>query len=218
MKTMQTIMNRGWILLSIMAILVGCGKNTGRTLTSATGSIYECLVVMNNHALTQDELNAVAHHSLVNEASGYSEPISTTYDLVKAIMAADMPAMPQMEPYFKLTQVNMTYFDDILKPTRNILFVDIDPNRYTQLKVKVANNNWSKPQAICRIQSPSQEEFVAYWLENGENIREWFVNQELNAKHNSTKLAPTRMHALSSKHKDTICSFQRTTCSYSTHS
>ena len=79
------------VILSI--VMVGC-KDTGKTLTSATGSIYECLVVMNNQALTQDELNAVAHHSLVNEASGYSEPISTTYDLVKAIMAADMPAMP----------------------------------------------------------------------------------------------------------------------------
>ena len=95
-----------YVMISI--VMVGC-KDTGKTLTSATGSIYECLVVMNNQALTQDELNAVAHHSLVNEASGYSEPISTTYDLVKAIMAADMPAMPQMEPYFKLTQIGRAH-------------------------------------------------------------------------------------------------------------
>ena len=166
------------LCVMITLLMVSC-KETGKTLTSATGAIYECLVVMNSNALTQDELNAVAHKSLVNEASPYSEPITTTYDLVKAVMAADMPAMPQMEPYFLLTQVNMAYFDDILKPTRNILFVDIDPGKYTQLKVKVANNNWSKPQALCRIQSPSQEEFVAYWLENGEGIREWFVNQEI---------------------------------------
>ena len=164
------------VIMSI--IMVGC-KNTDRTLTSATGSIYECLVVMNSKALTQDELNLVATQSLVNEASGYSEPICTTYDLVKAIMAADMPAMPQMEPYFHLTQVNMNFFDDVLKPTRNILIVDIDPSKYTQVKAKVSTDNWSKPQALCRIQSPSQEEFVTYWLENGPGIREWFVNQEL---------------------------------------
>jgi hypothetical protein len=134
---------------------------------------------MNSKALTQDELNLVATQSLVNEASGYSEPICTTYDLVKAIMAADMPAMPQMEPYFHLTQVNMNFFDDVLKPTRNILIVDIDPSKYTQVKAKASTDNWSKPQALCRIQSPSQEEFVTYWLENGQGIREWFVNQEL---------------------------------------
>jgi hypothetical protein len=47
------------------------------------------------------------------------------------------------------------------------------------LKVKVSTNNWSTPQAMCRIQAASQEEFVNYWLENGEGIRDWFVNQEL---------------------------------------
>ena len=179
MKTMQTIMNRGWILLSIMAILVGCGKNTSRTLTSATGSIYECLVVINEAPLTQEQLNEVAKLSLVNEASGYTEPVTTTYDLVEAVMGADMPCMPQVEPYFRLTNVSVAQFDDMFKPTRNILFVDINPQKYTQLKTKVSNDYWSTPQAICRIQAPSQEEFVSYWLEHGTEIRDWFVNQEI---------------------------------------
>ena len=179
MKTMQTIMNRGWILISIMAILVGCGKNTGRTLTSATGSIYECLVVINEAPLTQEQLNTVAKLSLVNEASGYTEPVTTSYDLVEAVMAADMPCMPQVEPYFRLTNVSVAQFDDMFKPTRNILFVDINPQKYTQLKTKVSNDYWSTPQAICRIQAPSQEEFVSYWLEHGTEIRDWFVNQEI---------------------------------------
>ena len=176
---MKTIINRGFILVSIMALLVGCGKNTGRTLTSATGSIYECLVVMNEEPLTQEQLNTVAKLSLVNEASGYTEPVTTTYDLVEAIMSADMPCMPQVEPYFRLTQVATAQFDDMFKPTRNILFVDINPQKYTQLKAKVSNDYWSTPQAICRIQTPSQEEFVSYWLEHGEEVRDWFVNQEI---------------------------------------
>jgi hypothetical protein len=134
---------------------------------------------MDNKTLTQDELNAVANKSIVNEASGYSEPVATTYDMVKAIMGADMPCMPQMEPYFRVNQVNTAQFDDMFKPTRNLLFIDINPQRYTQLKIKVSTNYWSKPQAICRIQAATQEEFVAYWLENGESIREWFVNQEI---------------------------------------
>ena len=176
---MKTIISRGFILVSIMALLVGCGKSTGRTLTSATGSIYECLVVMNEEPLTQEQLNTVAKLSLVNEASGYTEPVTTTYDLVEAIMSADMPCMPQVEPYFRLTQVATAQFDDMFKPTRNILFIDINPQKYTQLKAKVSNDYWSTPQAICRIQTPSQEEFVSYWLEHGEEVRDWFVNQEI---------------------------------------
>ena len=163
----------------ITLTMVGCGKTTGRTLTSATGSIYECLVVMNDVPLTQEQLNEVAKLSLVNEASGYTKPIANLYDLVEAVMAADMPCMPQVEPYFRLTHVTTALFDDMFKPTRNILFVDINPEKYTQTKAKVSKDYWSTPQAICRIQTPSQEEFVAYWLENGEDIREWFVNQEI---------------------------------------
>ena len=168
------------LMTAIIALtMMGCGKSTGRTLTSATGSIYECLVVMNDAALTQEQLNEVAKLSLVNEASGYTKPIANLYDLVEAVMAADMPCMPQVEPYFRVTHVPTAQFDDMFKPTRNILFVDINPQKYTQLKAKVSNDYWSTPQALCRIQSPSEEEFVAYWLEHGEEIREWFVNQEI---------------------------------------
>lgn len=169
-----------WLITAMITLtMIGCGKTTGRTLTSATGSIYECLVVMNDAALTQEQLNEVAKLSLVNEASGYTKPIANLYDLVEAVMAADMPCMPQVEPYFRLTHVTTALFDDMFKPTRNILFVDINPEKYTQTKAKVSKDYWSTPQAICRIQTPSQEEFVAYWLENGEDIREWFVNQEI---------------------------------------
>ena len=173
-------MKRLHVILCLLAIiLAACSKGTGRTLTSATGSIYECLVVMNENPLSQKQLNEIAKLSLVNEASGYTEPITTTYDLVEAVMGADMPCMPQVEPYFRLTHVPTAQFDDMFKPTRNILFVDINPQKYTQLKAKVSNDYWSTPQAICRIQSPSEEEFVAYWLEHGTEIREWFVNQEI---------------------------------------
>ena len=178
MKTTQSLFVCMLCML-LTTTLVGCGKGTGRTLTSATGSVYECLVVMNDVPLTQEQLNEVAKLSLVNMASGYAKQIATTYDLVDAVMAADMPCMPQVEPYFRLTNVSMSHFDDMFKPTRNILFVDINPQKYTQLKTKVSRDYWSKPQAVCRIQSPSQEDFVAYWLAHGEEIREWFVGQEI---------------------------------------
>lgn len=179
MKTIKTIVRHSLAMTLMMITLVGCGKSTERTLTSATGSVYECLVVMNDNPLTQEQLNEVAKLSLVNEASGYTEPIATSYDLVEAVMAADMPCMPQVEPYFRTTHVSMAQFDDMFKPTRNILIVDVNPQKYTQVKAKVSKDYWSTPQALCRIQSPSEEEFVAYWLKHGEEIRSWFVNQEI---------------------------------------
>ena len=179
MKQIFNMYFRALCVFVIATFLVSCNKSTGRTLTSATGSIYECLVVMNDAPLTQAQRNEIAKLNLVNAASGYTKPIANLYDLVEAVMAADMPCMPQVEPYFRLTQVPTAQFDDMFKPTRNILFVDINPQMYTQVKAKVSNDYWSTPQALCRIQSPSEEEFVSYWLEHGEEIREWFVNQEI---------------------------------------
>ena len=86
MKKNHLSLHRILIMMVALTTLVGCKKTTSRTLTSATGSIYECLVVMNDVPLTQDQLNEVAKLSLVNEASGYTKPIASLYDLVEAVM------------------------------------------------------------------------------------------------------------------------------------
>ncbi|MBO4577323.1 MAG: DUF4837 family protein, partial [Paludibacteraceae bacterium] len=114
-----------YLCLSIV-MLAGCGKQGGRTLTSATGSIYECLVVVPNSPLTASQLEQVSKAQLQpNDGSSYVEDITTLYDAVRAVMSADMPCMPQKEAYFKLMQVTPALFDNLLKPTRNILWVDI---------------------------------------------------------------------------------------------
>lgn len=158
------------ILLLLLLSFTAC-QNSGTTKVSATGSIYECLVVMPSRPLPQPQI--------VHSASAYDEDIVTTYDLVKAVMAADMPCLPQIEPYFKLTHVTPQAFDDFLKPTRNILMIDIDSARYTTTKAKYSVDYWSHPQALYRIQTPDVESFMAFWQANGQAIREWFVQQEL---------------------------------------
>lgn len=167
------------LLSAVLIVCTSCRQTTGHTLTSATGSIYECLVVMPSEALTQDERDMLQDKSLYNNGSAYDEPIATTYDLVRATMAADMPCLPQMEPYFSLTQVAPAVFDDFLKPTRNILIIDINPDKYTAVKAKYSVDYWSHPQAVYRIQSPDQTSFITYWMNHGADIREWFVRQEL---------------------------------------
>ena len=143
-------MKRSWILALVALLVVACGKNE-RLLTSATGSIYECLIV--------------------SEAS-VKEPLCTT-------MEADMYGLPQMEATFTVTHVTTSQFDDFLKSTRNILLVDINENKYTHVLAKKSRDVWSKPQAVIRIQAPSAEAFTDYWKTSGEAVREWFVQEEL---------------------------------------
>ena len=141
------------ISLFILAALtlLGCSKLGERLLTSATGSIYECLIV--------------------SDASVKAAVCET--------MGGDMYGLPQMEPYFTVSHVPASQFDDLLKATRNILYIDINPQKYTQIKVLNSRNMWSKPQAYIRIQAPNEEQFLNYWKDHGEMIRDWFVREEL---------------------------------------
>ena len=145
------IMKKSTILSILVMLLGACSGNSERLLTSATGSIYECLVVGN---------------------SAIKTPVCET-------MGADLYGLPQMEPYFTTMFVPTAQFDDLLKSTRNILIVDVNPQKYTHIKATKARDLWSQPQATIRIQAPSDEEFLAYWKANGEQIREWFVQEEL---------------------------------------
>ena len=130
-----------------------CGKQRERLLTSATGSIYECLVVTPSK-------DAVS-------------------DAVRDTMAADMYGLPQMEATFVVTAVPAGHFDDFLKSTRNILIVDINEHKYTHVKWLQSRDVWSKPQAVARIQAPSEELFTEYWQAHGQAVREWFIREEL---------------------------------------
>lgn len=152
MHTKYNFIMKKSILIALLALfLMSCGSNNERLLTSATGSIYECLVV---------------------SSPAVKEPVCST-------MAGDMYGLPQMEAYFTVSHVSPAQFDDFLKSTRNILIIDIDEHKYTQVKTTHSRDSWSKPQAIVRIQAPSNEIFEEYWSSHGEVIRDWFVREEL---------------------------------------
>lgn len=144
-------MKKNFVLALIALVMMACGNGNERLLTSATGTIYECLIVSD-----------AAVKAALTETMG-----------------ADMYGLPQMEATFNVTHVSPGQFDDFLKSTRNILLVDVNPNKYTLVKVMKSRDVWSQPQAMIRIQAPSDEVLLDYWRENGEQIREWFVREEL---------------------------------------
>ena len=144
-------MKKSIVFVLIAMIVSACSGGNDRILTSATGSIYECLIV--------------------SDAS-VKVPLTET-------MGADMYGLPQMEAIFTVAHITPAAFDDMYKGSRNILLVDIDEHKYTQVKAIQKRDVWSTPQAVVRIQAPNSELLLAYWQEHGEAIREWFVREEL---------------------------------------
>ena len=150
---MIVIMRKSCFYALFALLFLSCNNSNERLLTSATGSIYECLVV-----------------------TPKSPQITES---VREVMGADMYGLPQMESYFTVTTVTTNQFDDLFKSTRNILIIDINEHKYTHIKLLKSRDLWSKPQAVIRIQAPNEQAFLEYWETQGENIREWFVREEL---------------------------------------
>lgn len=143
-----------WALLLILP-LAAC-KNSGTVKPSATGTIYEILVVCNNNYWEGEQ-----------------------GDTLRAYLKADMPCMPQMEPYFTLSQVSWANFDDMLKPVRNILFIDVNPQKYSEARLAYSADLYAHPQAVARISAPNGEALQTLLNEKSRTIQQWFVRQEL---------------------------------------
>lgn len=154
----MTLMKKFIGIVCAIAVAIGFSscKETGNMKVTASGSIYEMLVVMN----TPEWEGAVG-------------------DSVRHYLEADMPCMPQMESYFSLMQSPWSVYDDALKSTRNILLVDINPNRYTQPKLHFKNNVYAIPQAMVTLTAPTAEEMADFIGQNGQALQDWFLHSEL---------------------------------------
>ncbi len=130
-------------------------KNSGNVKPSATGARFELLVVMD------DEL--------------WQAPAGQT---VFELFDQDTPGLPQPEPLFKINHVKQSDFGDLLKPSRNIFYADVSPEKYTQAKIAYAKDYYSYPQCFVRVTAPSDSAFMQAITTHGKEIAEYFVVSE----------------------------------------
>lgn len=144
------------LLLSITGF-TGCKNGKARTLTGATGAPFEVLLVASN--------------SVLDSKAGKE---------LKEVLQSPMPGLPQAEPEFKVSVIPTPHFDNIVKPVRNILMVDIDSTRYTQPKFSFAKDVWSDGQVVLYLKAPSIKSLESFIPANEQIIIDFFVNCELN--------------------------------------
>ncbi|GAB1417118.1 DUF4837 family protein [Paludibacter sp.] len=135
------------------ALLTSC-INSGVVLPSATGTRYEVLVVLDEAAW-----KAPAGRSIV------------------ALLDQDMEALPQPEPVMSIIYCQPQQFGDLLKPTRNILKIDVNP-RYDAPKILYSRNVWSQPQSVVRVNVGNDSILEKVISKYGKNILEFFLSTE----------------------------------------
>ena len=141
-------------LIVAAMVLSGC-RNSGLLLPNATGAAYEVLVV-------------------IDEKDWRTEGGKALFDL----LAADMPCIPQAEPMFAISRVPQNQFDNLLRPTRNIVMVEIDSTQYTKATIKFVKNRWANSQAIVLITSNTAQNLASILASKGNEISNYLVEAE----------------------------------------
>lgn len=98
------------------------------------------------------------------------------------VLDTDVPALPQSERSFRISQSAPAGFTRLLKNFRNVIVVDIDKNLYTQTKFKFTRDEYATPQVIMKIQSPNANDFQDYVTRHAQTIIDFFNSTEANTE------------------------------------
>lgn len=145
-------MKKIFLLALILIALTGCHNVSKRSI----GNPYEVLIVCDD-----DIWESPAGRALL-----YALDI-------------DIPGLPQSERSFRISRVTESHFRGSTKAFRNIIFVDINENRYTQSSFKFTRDVFAKPQVYMGIQSPSIQEFEKFVSENEQVIVDFLTRVEM---------------------------------------
>lgn len=148
--------------LSLLALLLSfftlssCKKEM--VLPGASGRSYDVLVLM-DYGMCQ-------------------RPVGQA--LIDSVLHMPVPGIPQEEYSFDVSHWNPDSLDNILKLTRNVVEVKIDPSLYTHTKLKFTRNKYAMDQIWVTLQSPSEDSLAVYCLKYKKFLVDFLVKTEMN--------------------------------------
>ena len=145
--------------IPLVLFIVACGNFDKGNIASSllpegTGKYGEVLVIV-------DTLYE-------NRASG---------DQLRKIFNKAMPGLPQEETMFRMSTVAPESFKSILKRSRNLLKLNIEKGRKTNIAIE--RNIWAKNQLMIQITTASDEVAARILKKNRQTIRDYFNEEEL---------------------------------------
>lgn len=152
-------------LLSFLVVLSACsgsGKRDKSLVPDSVGNINALQVVIPN-----DLWNGVVGESIRNN------------------FAAPTDGLPQDEPLFSINQMQPEIFTGFARSNRLFLYVVLSEDT----TVKLATNEYAKPQTGAIIKATSEEKLVELINENAQKIIDNFYKSEISERQRRTKLS-----------------------------
>ena len=145
------------LMMAALFLLAGCKGENANLKPSISGKAGEVLVV---------------------STKGNWEAEAGT--MIREILAADYPLLPQREPSFTLINVPDNAFTNIFQIHRNILIMQADEVKYPEPKLIIQEDIWSAPQTVVTLTAPNAESLTKLIEEKSEVIFNTFEQTERN--------------------------------------
>lgn len=143
-------------IIGLAVLLSSCKQSSGSGIINATGRPGEIMVVMDNQ-YRDSKLGAE----------------------IENVLQSDVPSLPQSEPMFSLSWSTIKGFTGFLTYVRNILYIDIDQDRFTKTSSKYTYDVWAKGQMVVKITSPSPDSVVNFFETKGYSLNNLFLRHEM---------------------------------------
>ncbi|PKP52243.1 MAG: hypothetical protein CVT92_09945 [Bacteroidetes bacterium HGW-Bacteroidetes-1] len=98
-------------------------------------------------------------------------------EALRAYFEQDQYGLPQSEPIFKLTNINVVNLSEMFKKHRNLIVVEIDP-KLDKAVVETRSDLWSKPQRVIKITAPDTISWMEAFDANKEGFKILFDRSE----------------------------------------
>ncbi len=100
--------------------------------------------------------------------------------MIDSVLHMPVPGIPQEAYSFDVSHWNPDSLDNILKLSRNVVAVDINPQMYTHTKLKFMRNKYAMNQIWVTLQSPSEDSLYNYCAKYKQFIVDFLVKTEMN--------------------------------------
>ncbi len=108
-----------------------------------------------------------------NDAQWEAEPGTAVRDF----FGQDQYGLPQSEPLFKLSDINVDKLSDMFKKHRNLFVIEIN-SKIKEAVVETRSDLWAKPQRVIKITAPDYVTWVEAFDKNKEGFRLLYERSE----------------------------------------
>lgn len=100
--------------------------------------------------------------------------------LVEAL-SQDAAGLPQPEPQFDVSLIDSVNFNQTARLARAIVIVTVNPEQFTQTRIRYEKNVWARPQMVAYVNTPSVQALRSDLAKVSRQLAMLFTRAEINA-------------------------------------